>query len=119
MGRRKGRDKLRAGATLVVDASLLDAGAPAPKPGIIYTVSLMRYQVQRIVRGEYAHASIFVGHHLPDLGAPEFRVDARHRLFLTRQFPEHASILDAFQTDVSKTTPFFCLSLDVLASNPG
>lgn len=111
--------KTQAGAGLVVDARLLDVGAPAPKPGIVYVVSLMHYEVLRIVRGQYPHPSIFVGHALPNLGAPEFRPGAHHRLYLSKQFPEHAGILDAFQTDVSKTTPFFCSSFEMLAPNTG
>lgn len=103
----KGRDKARAGASLVVEARLLDAGASAPKPGIVYIVSLMQYEVLGIVHGEYPHSSIFVAHHLPDLGAAGFRVGTRHRLYLTKQFPEHASILDAFQTELSKSSRFF------------
>ena len=109
----KDGDKIRAGAALVVDAKLLDTGAPAPKPGIVYVVSLMRYEVLRIIRGEYPHRSIFVGHRLPDLAAAEFRVGAVYRLYLTKQFPEHAGILDTFQTDVSKAMSFFCLLLEM------
>lgn len=114
----KRRDKKRTAATLVVDAKLLDAGAPAPKPGTVYILSLMHYAVLRVVRGRYPHASIFVAHHLPDLDATEFRVGAHHRLYLTKEFPEHASILDAFQTDVSRTTSFFCLAFELLAPGP-
>ncbi|MGB2904098.1 MAG: hypothetical protein WBJ68_08840 [Candidatus Dechloromonas phosphoritropha] len=114
----KGRDKARAGASLVVEARLLDAGASAPKPGIVYIVSLMQYEVLGIVHGEYPHSSIFVAHHLPDLGAAGFRVGTRHRLYLTKQFPEHASILDAFQTELSKSSRFFCLLYEILEPNP-
>jgi hypothetical protein len=122
MGRRgsdRGEDETRAGAPLVVDATLLDTGAPAPKPGIVYVVSLMHYGVLGVVRGAYPHSSIFVGHSLPNLASGEFRVGTRHRLYLTKLFPEHASVLDAFQTDVSKTLPFFCSSFEVLAPAPG
>lgn len=42
-------DDTRADAALVIDATLRDAGAPAPKPGITYIVSLMRYEVLTVV----------------------------------------------------------------------
>ena len=100
-------------ASLVVDARLVETGAPAPKPGVVYQVSLMRYEILKIVSGEYPHPLIFVAHHIPDLASAKFRVGTLHRLHLTRQFPEHAAILDAFQTDVSRTMPYFCLSFEI------
>lgn len=101
----------------VVDAKLLDIGIPAPKPGVIYTVSLMHYEVLDVIHGEYSHSSIFVGHHLPNLAGSEFRIGTCHRLQLTNEFPQHASILDKFQTDMSRTKPFFCLSFEVVGHN--
>lgn len=109
----RGEARGRAVATLVVDARLVDTGAPAPKPGVVYQVSLMRYEILRIVSGEYPHPLIFVAHHMPDLVSAEFRVGTLHRLSLTRQFPEQAAILDAFQTEVSRRMPYFCLSFEV------
>jgi hypothetical protein len=100
-------------ASLVLDARLVDTGAPAPKPGVVYQVSLMRYEILRIVSGEYPHPLIFVAHHLPDLASAGFRIGTLHRLNLTRHFPEHAAILDAFQTDVSRKMPYFCLSFEI------
>ena len=99
---------------LVVDARLLDAGIPAPKPGIVYTVSLMHYEVLKVVRGNYSHPSIFVGHHNPNLSEQEFAVGSNHRLYLTKEFPAHANILDKFQTFISRSESYFCLSFEVL-----
>ncbi len=108
------REDTQAKAQLIVDAKLLDIGLPAPNPGIIYTVSLMHYEVMEIIRGDYPHSSIFVGHDLPNLTESDFSVGTCHRLWLTKEFPQYASILDKFQTAVSGTKPFFCLFFDVL-----
>src|SRR4051794_2119154 len=94
---------------LVVDAKLMDIGIPAPKPGIIYSVSLMQYELLKVISGKYCHSLIFVGHHLPNLSGPEFMVDTKHRLYLTKEFPEHAGILDKYQTLISRTEPYYCL----------
>lgn len=98
---------------LVVDAKLMDCGIPAPKPGIIYSVSLMQYELLKVIHGEYCHPFIFVGHHLPDLGGWEFVPGTKHRLYLTREFPEHASILDKYQTPVSGKERYYCLRFEV------
>jgi hypothetical protein len=110
----KNRKETGPEAQLVVDARLLDIGIPAPKPGIVYTVSLMHYEVLEVICGAYPRSSIFVGHHVPNLAGSEFRIGTCHRLRLTKEFPQHASILDAFQTAVSSTMPFFCLSFQVV-----
>lgn len=98
---------------LVVDARLRDVGLQSPRPGVIYSVSLMQYEVLEVVQGIYSHPFIFVGHHLPDLGGAEFIVGAKHRLYLTKKFPEHASILDRYQTPISGREPYYCLRFEV------
>jgi hypothetical protein len=100
-------------AELVVEAELIDAGIPVPAKGEAWTISLMRYRVVQIVTGEYAHAELFVGHDEPDLDAAEFRAGVRHRLWLTRTFPERASILSA--TPERPHGAFFCLRFEVLS----
>jgi hypothetical protein len=100
---------------LVVVGRLLDPGLPAPLPGVVYVVSLMHYEVVRVLTGEYPHPSIYVGHHLPDLGGEEFRTGVLHRLRLTSEFPPHATILDKFRTEVSASSPFFCAAFEVVA----
>lgn len=110
----EGQQDFQPDVSLVVDATLRDAGNPAPQPGFVYIVSLMRYEILDVVDGEYPDSSIFVGHHSPNLMGPEFRVGASHRLRLTREFPRYATILDKFQTELSTTKPFFCVSFEVL-----
>lgn len=98
---------------LVVDARLLDVGIPSPKPGVIYSVSLMRYEVLEVIQGKYSHPFIFVGHHLPDLRGAEFNVGTKRRLYLTKEFPEHASILDKYQTPILGREAYYCLRFEV------
>ena len=108
-------DSTGAVVELVVEAALSDVGLPAPNPGTIYSISLMRYEVIKIIQGRYPHPAIFVGHHRPDLSEREFTVGGKHRLRLSKEFPEHASILDKFQTPVSRNEPYFCLSFEFLS----
>ena len=99
---------------LLVEAKLVDPGSPAPLPGIIHIVSLMQYKVLQIIRGQYAHSEIYVGHYLPNLDAPEFRPGVCHRLQLTQNFPDETSVLDKFQNAVSKSEQFFCTAFEVI-----
>ena len=102
-------------AKLVVDAELLDTGLVAPKPGIMYVISIMRYSIVTVVRGKYANEHVFVGHHVPDLASPEFRIGVRQRLQLTKEFPKGSSILNGFEEDSRKAGVFFCVSFEVLS----
>jgi hypothetical protein len=99
---------------LIIEAELLDTGEPAPRPGEMYLVSLMRYKVLADVQGRYPHRFILVGHHLPDLGSPEFRIGVRQRLQLTREFPPHATLLDKFAAESREIGCYFCSSFQVL-----
>jgi hypothetical protein len=98
----------------IVEAELLDPGEPVPRPGDMYLVSLMRYKVLKVVRGKYRHRFILVGHHLPDLSSPDFRIGIRHRLELTREFPPHATLLNKFEAESREIGVFFCSSFQVL-----
>ena len=99
---------------LTVEAELLDTGFPAPKPGVMYVISPMRYKILKVLQGSYPHQFILVGHHVPDLNSPQFQIGIRHRLHLTRKFPLHASILNKFEAEAHDLGTFFCLSFEVL-----
>lgn len=100
------------GAELVVDAVLEDPGEPVPDPGDELIIALMRYAVSRIVEGDYPHRKLFAGHARPQLGAPEFEPGVRHRLTLTREFPDHANVLTP--PDVGELGVFYCPSFELL-----
>jgi hypothetical protein len=78
---------------LIVEAELIDPGPQMPPPGIVHGVALMHYRVLRVLEGEYAHADLYAAHDGADLSAPAFQPGARHRLYLTRSFPEDVSVL--------------------------
>jgi hypothetical protein len=99
---------------LVIEGELLDTGLPAPKPGDSYIIPIMRYGVLKVVAGQYPHQYVFVGHSMPDLQSPQFRIGARHRMRLTREFPEHSTILNGFDDESRDAGVFFCLSFDPL-----
>jgi hypothetical protein len=100
--------------TWIVDAELLDTGLLAPRPGDMYVISLMRYQVLQVVQGVYSQAFILVGHAMPDLSAPAFQIGRKHRLQLIRQFPKHASILNKFEHYADGSEIFFCPAFQVI-----
>jgi hypothetical protein len=97
-------------ADLVVEAELLDPGSPVPAPGILHAIGLMRYAVLRVLEGDYEHDEIYVGHSGADLSAPKFRPGARHRLTLSRTFPNAASVLSPF--DTRALGAFYCLAFE-------
>lgn len=102
------------GAELVVEARLLDPGVPVPRPGYIYAIGLMRYQVLRILEGHSPSEILLVGHDNPDLNDPRFRPGVLHRLRLTRDFPEHASLVNPFGDRLPEEGAFFCKSFEVV-----
>lgn len=102
------------GEQLTVEAELLDPGIEAPVPGDSYVISLMLYEVLKVISGVYPHRLILVGHHVPDLNSLQFRVGVRHRLNLTQRFPEDATILNKFLGQIDNVGSFFCLSFEVL-----
>jgi hypothetical protein len=97
---------------LVLDAELEDPGRQAPRPGALYVIAVMRYRVLAVIEGEYAHDHVYVGHHWADLEAPEFQPGVRHRLELTTDFPDGATLLNEF--DVSVEGVFYCTSFELL-----
>ena len=100
---------------LTIEAMVMDTGLPAPKPGDMYIISLMRYEVLQVVRGKYPHQFILVGHSMPDLQSPQFRIGVLHRLQLSREFPKRSSILNKFENELRDAGAFFCLSFEVIA----
>jgi len=99
-------------AELIVEADLIDPGIPVPAKGESWVISLMRYTVVRVLEGEYPHDDVFVGHDDADLDTPEFRAGVRHRLWLTRTFPEQATILSA--TATREEGAFYCLRFELV-----
>ena len=112
---RSGNKKTGSRGQLTIEARLLDTGLPAPKPGDMYIISLMRYEVLKVVRGKYPHRLILVGHSMPDLQSPQFRIGVLHRLQLSREFPKRSSILNKFENELRDAGVFFCLSFEVMA----
>jgi hypothetical protein len=108
------KKKTGSSAQLEIEAELLDTGSLAPKPGDSYIIPIMRYRVLKVVAGQYPHQYVFVGHDRPDLQSPQFRIGARHRMRLTRDFPEHSTILNGFEDESRDVGVFFCLSFDAL-----
>jgi hypothetical protein len=98
---------------LVVEATLEDPGPPAPALGVLYLVSLMRYSVERVLEGEYPHRELYAGHAGADLASHAFHPGARHRLELTRTFPQRASVESAF--DVGELGAWYCERYELLS----
>jgi hypothetical protein len=101
---------------LVVEAELRDPGTPVPAPGMLHIVAIMRYAVVRVLEGDYEHDEIYVGHSAADLSTPAFQPGARHRLELSRTFPEAASVASRF--DTRDAGAFYCVSYEVVATPP-
>ena len=93
---------------MILDAELLDPGPPTPRPGFFNVIALMRYRVLAVVEGAYAYPEVHVGH----AGAPAFEPGARHRLHLTREFPEGVNVLGVEQAGPGGA--FFCTRYEVL-----
>jgi hypothetical protein len=96
---------------LVVEADLIDPGIPVPAKGEAWVISLMRYTVVRVLEGEYPHSDLFVGHADAVADTPGFQPGVRHRLWLTRTFPEQATILSA--TATREGGAFYCLRFEL------
>jgi hypothetical protein len=99
-------------ADLVVEAELIDPGKPVPALGMLHAIGLMRYRLERVLEGSYVDDELLVGHSGPDLSAPEFQPGARHRLELSREFPEGASVLSVF--DTSERPALYCVAFAVI-----
>jgi hypothetical protein len=99
-------------AELIVDARLEDPGRQEPMPGDTYTLSVMRYAVERVVEGDYTHQELFAAHAWADLGSPEFQPGTRHRLWLTREIPPRATW--TVDWEPAPGGILFCLRYEVL-----
>jgi hypothetical protein len=99
-------------ADLVVEAELTDPGMPVPALGILHAIGLMRYRLERVIEGDYDDDELLVGHSGPDLSSPEFQPGAHHRLELSREFPEGASVLSTF--DTSERSALYCVGFTVI-----
>jgi hypothetical protein len=99
---------------LVVDARIKDPGMQAPLPGYSFIISIMRYDVLRVVKGAYPYNEVFVGHEIADLSLPQFNVGAQHRLTLSREFPKYASVLNPFEKETLEKGTFFCISYELM-----
>src|SRR5690349_8349221 len=98
---------------IIMDAELIEKGISAPKPGIIYTISLLHYRVLQVVQGVYDKEHVLIGHHLPDLSSKSFNVGVCHHLWLVREFPRESSLLNTFQNESLKADKLFCISFQV------
>jgi hypothetical protein len=98
--------------TLILDAELEDPGRQVPRPGALHVIGVMRYRVLAVVRGDYPHDVVYVGHHWADLALPEFQPGTRHRLELVPEFPAGATLLNEF--DVATEGVYYCTSFEVL-----
>jgi hypothetical protein len=97
---------------LIVEAELIDPGPEMPPPGIFHGVALTHYRVLRVVEGEYSDPDLYVGHDGASRGNPAFRPGARHRLYLTRAFPEGVSVVGLEKAGPSGA--YFCVRYERL-----
>ena len=89
---------------LVVIAVLREPGRAVPGPGDQLALAVMRYEVEQVLAGEYPHRDLFVA----DPAAADFAPGARHRLELTRELPERATLLS--DHDTRGFGVFYCLA---------
>ena len=97
---------------LVLEAELENPGRQAPRPGSLYTIGVMRYRVLKVTIGTYSHEHVYVGHHWADLQQPEFQPRTRHRLTLTHDFPQGATLLNEF--DIQTEGVYYCTSYETI-----
>lgn len=99
---------------LTIEGEVLVVGPETDLPGDTLSISITKYRVLRVLTGNYEHPFILVGHSDEDRMSPTFTVGARHRLELTRHFPQHASLLNPFPAETPQLGVYFCRSLTVL-----
>lgn len=78
---------------LVVIAVLREPGRILPA-GDQRALGVMHYEVEQVLEGEYPHRDLFVA----DPAAGDFAAGERHRLELTRELPEQATLLSDHDT---------------------
>jgi hypothetical protein len=98
-------------ATLEIEAEVIDPGPSTPPPGVTYFIPITRYRVLKVLHGDYGHDVILVGH--DPFKRPPLTVGARHRLRLTREFPEQSTPVNPFTADGHRGL-FFCKSVTLL-----
>jgi hypothetical protein len=88
----------------------------APDLGDAFAIAIFHYDVLGVLEGDYPHPIVLVGHEGADLSSPEFGLGVRHRLRLTRDFPEHSNLLNPFVREAAEFGVYFCRSFQVLNS---
>jgi hypothetical protein len=68
--------------------------------------------VLRVVEGDYSDPDLYVGHDGASRSHPVFRPGARHRLYLTRAFPEGVSVIGLEKAGPSGA--YFCVRYERL-----
>ena len=102
---------------LVIEAAVDTPGPQAPLPGHGHAISITRYRVLRVIRGEYSHAFVLVGHDRADMNSGEFRPGVRKRLELSRRFPPHTTQLNKFVRDNPGVVTYYCVNARTEAPN--
>jgi hypothetical protein len=105
------------GASEIELEAIVDApGPPAPDPGHAHAISITRYKVLRVLRGQYAHPFALVGHDLANLSSLDFRPGVRKVLRLTTAFPPHTSQLNPFARESPGVPALYCLDSRTLTN---
>jgi hypothetical protein len=79
---------------LIVVATLRESGRATPAPGDSFTLGVMRYDVEAVLSGDYPHRDLYVA----DESANAYTPGDRHRLELTRELPDEATLLSEYDT---------------------
>ena len=99
-------------ANLLVEAKLFDVGTQAPLPGI-KIISLMKYEVLKVLEGECRQSSILVGHKKPNYGSG-FIPGSVYRLSLNKRFPEDCHIINAFEQEIESLDGYYCIDFELI-----
>jgi len=98
---------------LIIEGVLLVLGPEPTLPGDTLSISVSKFQVDKVISGRYEGTSILVGHSYDERMSLEEHM--RYRLNLTREFPEHATLLNPFQAEEPRLPVYYCISLMRLA----
>lgn len=94
---------------LIIDGEILTPGPPVPARGDTFSIPITRYRVLAVHAGQYPHDIILVGHDA-DMRSPTFAAGARHRMTLTRDFPEESIPTNPFHAESFRIGLWFCTS---------
>jgi hypothetical protein len=100
---------------LVLDGELLTPGPPVPERGDTFAIPISRYRVLAVREGDYPHPVVLAGHALADMRAKTFAPGARHRMELSRDFPEGSVPVNPFHAESFQIGLYFCHRLEELA----